>query len=566
LVSASTDENNGRDHMTTASIRRSGKRAAAPAAPPTGGVPAPLDPTFGTGGLARPPVFGRAVSLLSQPDGRLLLLTTRISSFVVTRLDRDGRLDPSFGDAGVATVGLADQAVLGRGLALQPDGRILLVGTAKQPGPVRLAVVRLTAGGRLDQSFSGDGRLTLTFGAAATVDAAAAVVQSDGRVIVVGSARTDLSSNSVGRLVAARLQPDGGLDLGYGVLGKVDLPVPGFLGIPTAAALDTAGNLLVAGHTFMSDTASDMFVMRLRADGTADPAFGTNGLVITDFGTGNETTGGLVVQPDGRLVLAGSAQQSLHSTRPALLRLLPDGRLDPAFGNAGRVLVELGLPAGIQVASDVALMPDGRLAIAGRAADQFGDQGRAFVAVLTPGGALDGSFGDIVVPDLGAPVEVGSALAVQPDGGQVAAHTLGSPEQPVLIRVGRASDTADLSLTLTPDRATAGPGTLTLTALVGNSGPVAAQGVRLTVTASKAISVPESTQGKVVLEPSRIRAVVLIGTIAVGAQVTVTFQTSVTGFEGTITAAGVIAAATPDPSPSDHQRTVEVLTTRLETE
>ena len=104
--------------------------------------------------FARPPVLGRTVALVSQPDGRLLQLSTRISSFVVTRLDRDGRPDPSFGDAGVATVGLTDQAVLGRALARQPDGRILLFGTAKQPGPIRLALVRLTADGRLDQSFS----------------------------------------------------------------------------------------------------------------------------------------------------------------------------------------------------------------------------------------------------------------------------------------------------------------------------------------------------------------------------------------------------------------------------
>ena len=74
------------------------------------------------------------------------------------------------------------------------------------------------------------------------------LLQSDGRVIVVGSARTELSSNSAGRLVAARFQPDGALDLGYGVLGRVDLPVPGVLGRPTAAAVDASGNLLVAGH------------------------------------------------------------------------------------------------------------------------------------------------------------------------------------------------------------------------------------------------------------------------------------------------------------------------------
>ena len=69
-----------------------------------------------------------------------------------------------------------------------------------------------------------------------------------------------------------------------------------------------------------------------------------------------------------------------------------------------------------------------------------------------------------------------------------------------------------------------------------------------------------------VLEPTRMRAVVIIGAIAAGAQVTATFRTTVTGFEGTITAAAAIAAASPDRSVGDHRRTVEVLTTRLETE
>jgi len=121
-----------------------------------------------------------------------------------------------------------------------------------------------------------------------------------------------------------------------------------------------------------------------------------------------------------------------------------------------------------------------------------------------------------------------SALAVQPDGVPVAAFAVGSPESPVLVRFRRPTDIADIAdiaLTLSPDKAAAGPGTLTFTAAVSNAGPAAARGVLLTITTSKAISVPESTQGKVVL-----------------------------------------ATATPDQTVADHQRTVEVLTSRLETE
>ena len=136
------------------------------------------------------------------------------------------------------------------------------------------------------------------------------------------------------------------LTLGYGVLGKFDPPAPR---LPRHTHRGRAGRRGQPGrrrpHLHVGHRVGHVRSAVAARTARRTRAFGTNGLVIADFGTGNETTGGLIVQPDGRLVLAGSAQQSLHSTRPALLRLLPDGRPDPEFGNAGRVAVDLGLGA-----------------------------------------------------------------------------------------------------------------------------------------------------------------------------------------------------------------------------
>ena len=190
-----------------------------------------------------PPVQGRVADALAQPDGKavVLLASRTFSRMVVARTLPNGQLDTGFGAGGTRVVELPGQAVLARALGRQPDGKLLAVGSAQHPGLLRLLVARLDGGGTLDPAFSGDGRLTVSVPSADRLDAAAVVVQPDGRILVVAVAISGLSSNGVGRIVVTRLLPDGGLDPGYGTLGRFEFPLPGAQGRPVSARAGRGG-------------------------------------------------------------------------------------------------------------------------------------------------------------------------------------------------------------------------------------------------------------------------------------------------------------------------------------
>jgi uncharacterized delta-60 repeat protein len=170
--------------------------------------------------------------------------------------------------------------------------------------------------------------------------------------------------------------------------------------------------------------------------GALDTGFGKAGsvLVAPPAGAG-EWPGAQAVQPDGKIVVAGTAAPARNGYAILLLRLLPDGRLDPTFGTGGRVwtdLVTLGTPLqgavlddvalGSSSASAVAVQPDGRIVVGG--ATQSGASTAFAVLRYRPDGRPDETFGSggLVVTDFDSATNDGvGALAVLSDGRILAA-------------------------------------------------------------------------------------------------------------------------------------------------
>src|SRR5438046_618184 len=153
------------------------------------------------------------------------------------------------------------------------------------------------------------------------------------------------------------------------------------------------------------------------APGDLDTTFGTGGRVVTDFG-GSEETPALALQPDGRIVVAGSSVL-VFGFNFALARYNPDGTLDLSFGQGGRVLTSFGRS---ERARSLALQPDGRIVVAGSSGFDFA------LARYNPDGSLDSSFGvgGKVTTDFsgtGRFEEEAHAVALQPDGKIVVAGT-----------------------------------------------------------------------------------------------------------------------------------------------
>lgn len=203
------------------------------------------------------------------------------------------------------------------------------------------------------------------------------------------------------------------LDPTFGEGGVASVPVPptthprGLTG--TGVARQPDGRIVVvaesAGHDFL--------VQRFGANGAPDPTFGGDGAVSIDLGADDEPFA-VAVQGDGRIVVAGTSRDATTlEPRAALVRLTSAGEPDASFGTAGKLVTSLGPGA---TAHALVLQPDGRILIAGGVGPRLFPA--AYVARLTTSGALDPTFGVGGVATKAVSIfgDTAFALALQPDG------------------------------------------------------------------------------------------------------------------------------------------------------
>jgi uncharacterized delta-60 repeat protein len=333
------------------------------------GADGALDPSFGTGGKVTTDFFGlfdRADAMALQPDGKIVvagLTGDRVSQgdFALARYNSDGTLDASFGTGGKVVTDFSGGLDGASGVALQPDGRVVAVGTSAARGQFDFALARYNGDGSLDPSFGTGGKVTNDF---SPIDTASAVaIQPDGRIVVSGST---FSIPTVSDFAVARYETDGSLDASFGTGGRVKTDFFGASDLPAALALQADGRIVVAGAVDDLDgSAFDFGLVRYNFDGTVDLAFGSNGKVTTDFAGGLDGARDVALQADGRIILAGTAGDGLirSATDFALARYELNGRLDSTFGSGGKVMTDVS--AGFDTASALAIQQDGRLVLAG---------------------------------------------------------------------------------------------------------------------------------------------------------------------------------------------------------
>jgi uncharacterized delta-60 repeat protein len=379
-----------------------------------------LDTTFGSGGLARVGLTDArgegAYGPVIQPDGKILICEARSTGTLsgddmfVARFNAQGTLDTDFGSDGVATIDFAGAADACRAIALQADGRIVVAGNTQGGGHSDFAIVRLTEGGLPDPDFGGGtGKVVLAFdlGGGDDDQAYGIAVQDDQKIVVAGFAQTASHGYD---FAAARLLADGGLDAMFNGTGKVTL---GFdlLGSDTeddsalALALDAQQRIVLGGIAKRGPSgamANDFAVARLLADGSPDPSFDGDGRATVAFDIGisaEDQAPALMIQSDGRIVLAGGADTSPNGTQnfdTAVARLLPGGAPDPDFGTGGKVTFASDLVANGQDAMfAVTEQPNGKLLLGGYA-QYIAGPSPAFLAAavrLNRDGGFDSSFG-----------------------------------------------------------------------------------------------------------------------------------------------------------------------------
>ncbi|MBT4656342.1 MAG: hypothetical protein HOB61_04720, partial [Actinobacteria bacterium] len=317
-----------------------------------------LDSTFGTGGIVTVDVDSKTdkgYGVAIQSDGKIVVVGESATDpmgfsydFLAIRLSSSGSLDSTFGTAGITTITLGPSSDYARSVVIDSSGRAVIGGYASNGVDWDFGIARLTTSGGLDSAFNG-GTVLVPFGSNAY--AYGMVLASDGDVILAGT--------SGGDFAVARLTSSGVLDTAFSGDGRATVDVGAGDDTARAAALAADGDIILAGFS-----GGDVAVARLTSGGSLDTTFAGGGASTFAVGAGNDAAYAVAVTARGRLVLAGSAHNGTDDD-VAVLRLTSAGALDTNFSGDGKLTHGV---SGNDVAYGVATTSSGRIVIGGESA------------------------------------------------------------------------------------------------------------------------------------------------------------------------------------------------------
>lgn len=269
-------------------------------------APPPPNP-FG-GGLA--PRINRAAPLVAsnitcetlaaaiQADGKVIaaghINGASAMEFTVARYNVTGGLDVSFSDDGIGMTVIGAGHSQALAATVQADGKIVAVGVSSNPANQDFALARYLSNGSLDPTFSEDGRNHVDLGTAEDERALAVAVQPDGKIMVAGSGSDGT------KFVLARYNVDGSVDAAFGVSGIVSTTVTVSSTASYAMVLQSDGKIVLASKALVG--ATQVTVTRYNADGSVDASF-NGGVPLALPVTGQEAAATLAAHADGRIAL-----------------------------------------------------------------------------------------------------------------------------------------------------------------------------------------------------------------------------------------------------------------------
>jgi len=281
------------------------------------------------------------------------------SDFAVVRYKSNGTLDTTFhGDGKLTTnFGPFDEA---NHVALQSDGKIVVVGNTCATGYTNcdLAMVRYNPNGSLDTTFSGDGKVVVDFGGDDnSVNALA--IQADGRIVVVGA----MHNGSNYDFAVHRFLSNGTPDTTFSVDGMVNTGFGSGKNDVAFDLAIKSGKIMVAGHTCSSsNTNCDFALARFNSNGTLDTTFSNDGKVTTNF-VGDDFGRAVAIQGNGKIVVAGRPS-FLNNCRFLLARYNTNGSLDTTFSGDGKVITNFP-PGSSCGARGMKIQSDGKIVVVG---------------------------------------------------------------------------------------------------------------------------------------------------------------------------------------------------------
>ena len=257
------------------------------------------------------------------------------------------------------------------------------------------ALARYNANGTLDTTFGTKGKVVTNLGGSNEwVETMA--VQADGKILVGGY--TNASGSQVAALV--RYNANGTLDTTFGNGGKLVTNIRVANGRSDSLLIQPDGKIVLAGTTLDASGQEEFVVARFNANGTADTSFGSGGKMITLAGDGQNNFGGVALQSDGKIVVSGNAFTG-STTALCLVRYNADGTLDTTFGPSGNGIVTVPPPAGFASVntrgSGVEIQSDGKIVAGASVYNPSGGSAQQWsfgAARVNADGTVDTSYGN----------------------------------------------------------------------------------------------------------------------------------------------------------------------------
>lgn len=351
-----------------------------------------LDTNFGVGGVLTADLIdveAKALGVVAQADGKVVAAGTskrgNMDVFALARFNIDGSLDSSFGFRGKVTTKLGLGGIA-NAVVVQPDGKIVAVGSASDETNSNFAIVRYNTNGTLDASFGTNGVMITPIGDASSY-ALAVALQADGKYVVAGGAY----SGGNNHFAVVRYTTNGLPDVTFDGDGIARIPaVANAAYYAEAVKMQPDGKIVVGGAVVIDQVTWDFLLARFDTNGRLDNSFGSSGLVQTDIGGATyDIIYGLAIQPDNKIVAAGDSWDPKNHV--CLVRYNSNGTLDSTFSGDGKAIWSSNV--WISHVSAVTLQSDGKI-LAGASGMATNETASAFMALrCDTDGSFDTSYG-----------------------------------------------------------------------------------------------------------------------------------------------------------------------------
>lgn len=287
---------------------------------------------------------------------KILLMFSAMALFTTMAMCQPGMPDLEFDVDGRLTTAIGAGDDFCSAVAVQPDGKILAVGTITDIPAVDFAIVRYNINGTPDSTFDADGIAVTDFGD--WDEATSVAIQADGKIVVAGTA----FNGSTFEFAVVRYNANGTLDNSFGTAGKLTTDVGFGDDFAQAVVIQSDGKIIASGASDAGSGSGDFAVVRYSATGTPDGSFGSGGVVITDFAVGDAANYGMAIQGDGKIVLTGALNTG-SDLDFVTVRYNSDGSTDMTFSGSGIVVTAVG--ASSDIANEVLIQPDGKIVAVG---------------------------------------------------------------------------------------------------------------------------------------------------------------------------------------------------------